>query len=114
MATKIIDLRENILYRVAMLTPAQCRAARGWLDWNQKDLAEKAKVSMSTIRDFESGKRTPIANNVEAMRRAIETAGVQLVVRKGKPVGIAVVDDPLDEEATGSPAPLSDQAREPG
>jgi transcriptional regulator with XRE-family HTH domain len=96
MATKIIDLPENILYPIVMLTPAQCRAARGWLDWNQKDLAERAKVSMSTIRDFESGKRMPIANNLDALRRAIEAAGVQLVARKGRPVGIAVVDDPLD------------------
>ena len=88
-----------------MLTPAQCRAARGWLDWNQKDLAERAKVSMSTIRDFESGKRAPIANNLDALRRAIEAAGVQLVFRKGKPVGIAIVDDPADgEEATSANA----------
>lgn len=92
-----------------MLTPAQCRAARGWLDWNQKDLAERASVSMSTIRDFESGKRTPIANNLEALRRAIDAAGVQLVFRKGKPVGIAVVDDPAGDDgvtaASGENAP---------
>ena len=98
MTTKIIYLRENILYQKAMITPAQCRAARGWLDWNQKDLAEKAKVSMSTIRDFESGKRSPIANNLEALRRAIDAAGVQLVFKKGKPVGIAIMDDPADSE----------------
>jgi transcriptional regulator with XRE-family HTH domain len=101
MTTKNIDFCENILVsRDPMLTPAQCRAARGWLDWNQRDLAGKASVSMSTIRDFESGKRTPIANNLDALRRAIETAGVQLVSRKGKPVGIATVDDqPGDEGA---------------
>jgi transcriptional regulator with XRE-family HTH domain len=98
MTTKIIHLRENILYLGNMLTPAQCRAARGWLDWTQKDLADRARVSMSTIRDFESGKRTPIANNVEALRRSIEAAGVSLVFRKGKPVGIAAMDDPADDE----------------
>jgi transcriptional regulator with XRE-family HTH domain len=81
-----------------MLTPAQCRAARGWLDWTQADLAKRASVSMSTIRDFESGKRAPIANNMEALRRAIDAAGVQLVFRKGKPVGIAIMDDPADGE----------------
>lgn len=81
-----------------MLTPAQCRAARGWLDWNQKDLADKAKVSMSTVRDFESGKRTPIANNMEALRRAIDAAGVQLVFRRGKPVGIAIIDDQTGDD----------------
>lgn len=81
-----------------MLTPAQCRAARGWLDWNQRDLADRASVSISTIRDFESGKRTPIANNLEALRRAIEAVGIQLVFRKGKPFGIAIADDPSGSE----------------
>jgi DNA-binding transcriptional regulator YiaG len=76
-----------------MLTPEQSRAARGWLDWSQDDLAKRAHVSLSTVRDFEKGRRTPIANNLDAMRRAIIGAGVYLVVRKGKPVGIAIVED---------------------
>jgi transcriptional regulator with XRE-family HTH domain len=92
------------------LTPAQCRAARGWLDWNQKDLADRASVSISTIRDFESGKRAPIANNLEALRRAIDAAGVQLVFRRGRPVGIAVCDDPTDQHlATGAVDAASDR-----
>lgn len=53
----------------------------------------KASLSISTIRDFESGKRAPIANNLEALRRAIDAAGVLLVFKKGKPVGIAIIDD---------------------
>ncbi len=81
-----------------MLTPEQSRAARGWLDWSQEELARRANVSMSTVRDFEKGRRTPIANNLEALRRAIDAAGVQLVLRKGKPVGIAVIDDPTGDE----------------
>lgn len=77
-----------------MLIPEQCRAARGWLDWSQDDLAKEAKVSLSTVRDFEKGKRTPIANNLDALKRAIEAAGVQLVLRQGKPVGIAIMEPP--------------------
>jgi ribosome-binding protein aMBF1 (putative translation factor) len=76
-----------------MLTPEQSRAARGWLDWSQEHLAKEANVSLSTVRDFEKGRRTPIANNIEAMRRAIVAAGIHLVEKKGKPVGIAVVSD---------------------
>jgi ribosome-binding protein aMBF1 (putative translation factor) len=79
-----------------MLTREQSRAARGWLDWSQDDLAKRAKVSLSTVRDFEKGKRVPIANNLDALRRAIEAAGVQLVLRQGKPVGIAIIGDPAD------------------
>ena len=50
-----------------MLAPEQSRAARGWLDWSQDDLAQRAKVSLSTIRDFEKGRRVPIANNLDAI-----------------------------------------------
>ncbi|MDE3825217.1 helix-turn-helix transcriptional regulator [Sinorhizobium meliloti] len=58
------------------MTPAQCRAARALLDWTQPHLAEAAGVSPSTLRDFESGKRIPIANNLAAIRAALETVGV--------------------------------------
>lgn len=70
------------------MTPAQCRAARGWLDWTQQDLADKASVGISTVRDFEAGRRQPIANNIAAMRRVVEAAGVELVNEAGEAVGI--------------------------
>ncbi|WP_428492838.1 helix-turn-helix domain-containing protein [Rhodopila sp.] len=73
-----------------MLTPEQSRAARGWLDWTQDDLAKRANVSLSTIRDFEKGRRTPIGNNLDAIRRALEAAGVVLTFQDGRPaVGVA-------------------------
>ena len=81
-----------------MLIPEQSRAARGWLDWSQEDLAKKANVSLSTVRDFEKGRRTPIANNMDALRRAIDAAGVHLVSRHGKPVGIAIMSDPAGDD----------------
>jgi len=41
------------------------------------------------VRDFETGRRTPIANNVEAMRRAIQSAGLRLIFdRNGAAAGI--------------------------
>lgn len=58
------------------MTPEQCRAARAWLDWSQDHLASAAKVSLSTVRDFEKGRRVPIANNLGAMRVALENQGV--------------------------------------
>ena len=50
------------------MTPEQSRAARGWLDISQSDLAELANVSLSTVRDFEKGRRKPIDNNLNAMK----------------------------------------------
>ena len=58
------------------LTPEQCRSARAWLGWSQDELSKAAKVGQSTVKDFESGKRTPIANNLEAIRVALEGAGI--------------------------------------
>ncbi len=71
-----------------MFTPAISRAARGLLDWSQTDLAEKAGVSLSTVRDFETGKRTPIANNISAMQKAMEGAGVQFISENGGGAGV--------------------------
>jgi transcriptional regulator with XRE-family HTH domain len=79
------------------MSPEQSRAARGWLGWSQTELAKRASVSLSTVRDFETGVRTPIANNLDAMRRAIERAGLQLVFRAdGAAIGIAVNDADQD------------------
>lgn len=60
------------------MTPAQCRAARGWLEWSQDELARRSHVSLSTVRDFEKGRRIPIANNLRAMKAAFEAEGVDL------------------------------------
>jgi hypothetical protein len=40
------------------------------------------------VKDFERGDRKPIANNLDAMRRAIEAAGIDLIEEDGKAVGI--------------------------
>jgi transcriptional regulator with XRE-family HTH domain len=75
------------------MSPEQCRAARAWLDWTQQELARRAGVGLSTVRDFEKGERTPIPNNLAAIRRAIEAAGIRLVFRHdGKAAGIATND----------------------
>lgn len=62
-----------------MLTPEQSRGARGLLDWSQTQLAEAANVSLSTVRDFEKGRRVPIANNLQAIRSALEKAGIEFL-----------------------------------
>lgn len=59
------------------MSPEQVRAARNWLAWTQAELAERSKVGLSTVKDYEGGKRTPIANNLEAMQRALEAAGMK-------------------------------------
>jgi DNA-binding XRE family transcriptional regulator len=58
------------------MTPEQCRAARAWLDMSQGDLAKAAGVGLSTVKDFESGKRTPLPSTQTAMRVVLERAGI--------------------------------------
>jgi ribosome-binding protein aMBF1 (putative translation factor) len=71
-----------------MMSPEQCRAARAWLGWSQQELAQRARVGLSTVKDFERGDRKPMVNNLDAMRRAIETAGIALIEENGTAVGI--------------------------
>ena len=62
-----------------VLFPAQCRAARGLLNWTQADLATYAGVSRSTVRDFE-GERHHLHRSSEALLiRTLENAGVRLI-----------------------------------
>ena len=72
------------------MSPEQVRAARGWLGWSQKDLADKSHVSLSTIKDFESGARKPIANNLGAIKQALEAEGFHFACDEtGHPTGIS-------------------------
>jgi transcriptional regulator with XRE-family HTH domain len=70
------------------MSPEQCRAARGWLDWSQEELAQRANVALSTVRDFEKGRRVPIGNNLLAMRQALLNGGVELLDEGGVTTGI--------------------------
>jgi DNA-binding XRE family transcriptional regulator len=89
MSTIIVDLdRINWLaYTLHMLTPEQCRAARAWLNMSQDDLAKRANVSLSTIRDFEAETREPIANNVDAIQRVFANEGMAFSSLPGMPNG---------------------------
>ena len=59
------------------ITPAQCRAARGLVEMDQGTLADGAMVSRSVIIDFEKGRRVPVRNNLAALQRVLEAAGVE-------------------------------------
>jgi len=78
--------------RETILTPALCRAARGLLDWTQTDLAEKAAVSRSTIRDYE-GRHHEIHRATEAqLRLAFEEGGVRFIQLEGGGTGLCLPD----------------------
>jgi transcriptional regulator with XRE-family HTH domain len=60
-----------------MITPAQCRAARGLLGWTQKDLARRCTMSMRTIITFEMSKTTPTPLNMKTLQEKLEEGGAE-------------------------------------
>lgn len=46
---------------------------------SQQELATAANVGLSTVKDFEAGRRAPIGNNLAAMRAVFEAKGVLFV-----------------------------------
>jgi DNA-binding transcriptional regulator YiaG len=75
------------------MTPEQCRAARAWLDWPQDALAKAASVGVSTVRDFEAGRREPTRNNLAAMRAALESGGISFTDdQKTRGISVSVLD----------------------
>ena len=64
-----------------MLTSEQIRAARSLLRWTAHDLAEKSGVSGRTIQRLEAATGVPASHskNLEAVRHALEQAGVVFI-----------------------------------
>lgn len=71
-----------------LISAEQCRGARGMLGWSQDELAEAASLSRATIADFERGERTPIMNNLVALRVAFEAAGLEFISENGGGAGL--------------------------
>ena len=73
-----------------MLTSELIRAARALLRWEQKTLAEASAVSLPTIKRLEGkpgllGAHQPTEN---AIRRALEAAGVIFIETNGEGPGV--------------------------
>lgn len=62
-----------------MLSSAQCRAARGLLDWSQEQLAQASGLSRSTIRDFESGRHELHRGSLVLLLQTLAEQGVELI-----------------------------------
>jgi hypothetical protein len=58
------------------MIPAQCRAARGLLNWDQGRIAVAAGVDVGIVHDFEEDK--PVHRTMsDAIQRAFERAGIE-------------------------------------
>jgi transcriptional regulator with XRE-family HTH domain len=74
------------------MTPAQVRAARALLGLSQPELAERATLSVTALRNFERGASGLHRNNLAAVRAAIEAAGAELIEADGgRGVGVRLL-----------------------
>ncbi|MBB3312474.1 transcriptional regulator with XRE-family HTH domain [Rhizobium sp. BK196] len=64
-----------------MITSQQLRAARALLHWEQKDLAEAARVSLPLIQELEAvpGQLEAESRAIDAVVNAIQSAGVSFL-----------------------------------
>ena len=72
------------------LTSPQIRAARGLLRWSAEDLAREAALGLATIRRAEGAEdetSMTLANDL-AVRRALESAGVEFIDENGGGPGV--------------------------
>ena len=86
------------------ILPEQCRAARALLDWTQIELARRAGVSRSTVRDFEGGRHALSPASEARVVKVLEDAGVMLLP-PGPPAGPGVQLRRMEISTSGRTAP---------
>jgi hypothetical protein len=85
------------------ISSAQLRAARALLRWSAVDLARASKVGVATIRRVEvmEGNIPVTSANEAAIRRALETAGVEFIDENGGGVGVRLRKPGKSKPGTG-------------
>lgn len=73
-----------------LVTAAQIRAARAFLEMSQGELSGLANVGRSAIADFERGARIPHDSTLRKIEAALQGLGVELLFDGSKGVGIRV------------------------
>jgi transcriptional regulator with XRE-family HTH domain len=71
-----------------LVKPAQVRMARAALNWSLQQLAEAAGVHRNTISNFETGKYGGRPEALDAIRAALEAAGVEFIAENGGGPGV--------------------------
>lgn len=67
----------------------QCKMARAALGWGVRELAAAAKVSPDTVARLERGEELR-ERTVDAVRSALEEAGIQFISENGGGPGVRV------------------------
>ena len=83
-------MRNDFVKRARPLTSAQLRAARALLRWSAEDLARQSALGVTTIRRAEltENETSLTVANDQAVRRALEAAGVEFIDENGRGPGV--------------------------
>ncbi len=68
------------------MTSAQIRAGRALVNWTVRKLAEKAGIHRNTVTNIETERSSADDATLDAIRRALEKAGVEFT--NGKRPGV--------------------------
>ena len=73
-----------------MITSSQIRAARALINRSARELAEVAGIGVATIRRMELAEGVPSSNaqNLDAVKRALEALGVEFIGTPGERPGV--------------------------
>ena len=77
-----------------MLTPAECIAARKLLGWSRDRLAPRCGISGAYLARFESRMISPGLDTLQAIRAALEEAGVEFGPEEGDGTGLRLREQP--------------------
>ena len=78
------------------MIPVQCKMARAALGLGVRELANLAKVAPATVSRFEGGEELK-ERTVEALKTALESAGVIFVAENGEGPGVRLKKKINDE-----------------
>ncbi|WP_082484256.1 helix-turn-helix domain-containing protein [Rubellimicrobium mesophilum] len=75
---------------ILLVSVEQVKAARALLRWSQEDLAAASSVSLPTIKrlEAETGPIGGRASTAQALRKALEDAGVEFIAENGGGAGV--------------------------
>lgn len=71
-----------------MVTPREVRAARALLGWTRQQLADRAVVSLNSVIRLEQGVVDSRSSTINAIRAALEAAGVEFLSVRGDAEGV--------------------------
>ena len=72
-----------------MITTQQIRAARGLLGWSQSELANRAGLSLPTVKRLEAGTGPRVSDEARTrIQKALEAGGLQFIFENGGGPGV--------------------------